>query len=202
MDDLDRENRRCSNGLALILETVWDYTHGTHFVYTACLNSMADNLCGMTLHKCWWVPFQNSSGAYVSTKGDEESWTDVLTRLELLHWSFRDGIETAANTLVAFVEDRQLEYGGRHDQFQRINGDSCEVKRPWASVNVLMTGDFLECSPTRGVVFISDPLPHTTSYVQKSIRFAGMAPGPSRQGALHQHSFGQTTCWKNAEIEF
>ena len=68
-----------------LLEEVWLLVHGVHFVMTAPLKSMADKLHGITMHKFWRVPFQNNTGSFVNTRGDDDAWAKVITRLVNLH---------------------------------------------------------------------------------------------------------------------
>ena len=79
-----------------LLGEVWLLVHGVHFVMTAPLNSMADNLHGITtMHKFRRVPFQNSADYFVNARSDEESWTEVMSRLASLQWIFIAVIDTA-----------------------------------------------------------------------------------------------------------
>ena len=77
-----------------LLEDVWLFVHGVHFVMTARLNSMANNLHGVTMHKYWRIAFQNSGGAFVNSVSSDDAWTDLLTRCASLKRVFIDEIET------------------------------------------------------------------------------------------------------------
>ena len=93
-----------------LLEDVWVFAHGVHFVMTARLNSMADNLHGVTMHKYWRIQFQNSGGAFVNSMSTDDAWTDILTCCASLKWIFIDEVEACDIQLLAQVEEKQLAY--------------------------------------------------------------------------------------------
>ena len=146
--------------IRFLLEEVWFFVHGVHFVMTARLNSMADNLHGVTMHKYWRIRFQNSGGAFVNSTSNGDAWTDLLTRCASLKLLFIDEIETCDIQLLAQVEEKQVACSARHDMFASEGGDSQNAKRLWGGVNVVMTGDWWQLTPTGGVAVMSNPVKH------------------------------------------
>ena len=132
---------------------------------TARLNSMADNLHGVTMHKYWRTAFQNSGGAFVNSMSSDDAWADLLTRCASLKWIFIDEVETCDIELLAQVEQKQIACSARQDMFAREGGDSQSAKRPWGGVNVVMTGDWWQLTPTGGVAVMSNPVKHQKNHI-------------------------------------
>ena len=141
------------------------------------------------MHKYCRIAFQNSGGAFVNSMSSDDAWADLLTRCASLKVIFIDEIETCDIELLAQVEQKQIACSARHDMFARQGGDSQNAKRPWGGVNVVMTGDWWQLTPTGDVAVMSNPVMHQRNHSREQfLRRARMETRSASHGIIKKHT--------------
>jgi len=141
-------------------EKVWKWVHGDQFVFVACMNSMADNIGGYTLHSFFSMPFKDRRGMTINSSAADENWSSLLTKMSLLEFIFVDEVEAAGAELLGRMEEEARRCTRRASmyRFPIVNETGLgNLPRPFGGVNIFLIGDWWQLHPTGGIAIMSNP---------------------------------------------
>ena len=145
-------------------EIVWEWTHGDQFVFLASMNSMADNIGGITLHSYFGIAFKDHRGLSLNSSGVDRNWNSSLTKMSLLDFLFIDEVENAAADLLGTAEEQARICTRRADAYRFPGVEEGtphgRLPRAWGGVNVIFIGDWWQLHP-QGVALMSNPFSKT-----------------------------------------
>ena len=156
-------------------QTVWLYVHGDEFVIVAGMNSMADNIGGVTLHSYFGSQYINRQGVLINSGDGDENWVKKRTRMKVLKFIFIDEIENAGAELLGQAEEQTRRNTKRPDVYRYPTTDQTQlgsVSRAWGGVNLLLIGDWWQLNPTGGIAVMSNP--HATKVLESASANATM----------------------------
>ena len=136
-------------------ESCLKWTHGVQFQFLATQNTMAELICGSTVHSWGCIPVNKAAAtAKAHAMSKDADWDQLFENAQSLRWLVIDECSTLSPGLLSTLESFLRQKAALRHPYAHRDGARRRDPRPFGGINILLTGDLWQLPPVQDLSLI------------------------------------------------